>query len=278
LDPADLEARAGPEGSTEPVIGVAIPTLNSIEYLEATLASVQRQRGVRVQLVVADSGSTDGTLEVCAGKGIEVVYVPPGNMYRAINEGIRRLESEWVAYLNSDDVLYTDAYARLLATARATGADVAYGSADFLDEHGRFRYSLRAPAPGQLGLLFDRPLFGFSPHCAIFKRSVFDALGGFSERFRHIADADFYARALDGGSRFAAVAGPAVGTFRLLRSQLSRREAGVAAEERAVFVRERPVRRVRASLAVLRWKLRNGPEYLVRWLRTGRWRGFWGTG
>src|SRR6266853_4187237 len=135
-------------------IGVVIPTWNSAKTLAVALLSLQQQQGIRVKIVVADSGSEDGTLEICGSAGVQAVYVPPGNMYRAINVGLRMLGTPWLAYLNSDDFLYGDSYTRLVTCGEASGADVIYGNSDFVDAHARFLYSLHAARPIALPWLF----------------------------------------------------------------------------------------------------------------------------
>jgi len=202
--------------------------------------------------------------------GVTTIYVPPGNMYRAINAGLRPMEADWLAYLNSDDFVYADTYERLLSKAVASKADVVYGSGDFVDAHARFLYSLGAAPPGALPSLFDNMCFGFMPHAAIFTKAVFEELGGFDESFRHIADMEFFARACFAGRSFASVPYPSVAVFRIHGDQISSRERNVAREE-VVQLRGRWGRKnsVVSHLAVLRWKARNARQYLVRWLRTG---------
>jgi len=51
------------------------------------------------------------------------------------------LNTEWVTYLNSDDVVYGDAYARLIMLGNEEKADVVYGHYDYVDYFGRFLYS-----------------------------------------------------------------------------------------------------------------------------------------
>ncbi|MGH9840087.1 MAG: oligosaccharide flippase family protein [Blastocatellia bacterium] len=46
------------------------------------------QRGVAVNIIVADSGSTDATPEICRRWNARVIYAEPGNMYRAINAAL----------------------------------------------------------------------------------------------------------------------------------------------------------------------------------------------
>src|SRR5215469_16640666 len=95
-------------------IGVVVPTLNSAATLHWTLCSLRTQRDVSIEIIVADSGSTDETPDICKFWGVQTIYVPPGNMYRAINAGLRQFDTEWVTYLNSDDVVYPNSYARLV--------------------------------------------------------------------------------------------------------------------------------------------------------------------
>jgi glycosyltransferase involved in cell wall biosynthesis len=252
-------------------IGVVVPTLNSGRTIASALASLREQRGCRVDIIVADSGSTDATLDVCRRLDVRAVYVPPGNMYQAINEGLRRLKTPWLAYLNSDDLVYADAYERLIRLAEQDGADVVYGDSDFVDVAGRYLYSLGAPAPDRLSNLFRAKMFGFHPHAAAFRREVFEKLGGFSGRLRHVADMEFFARACFLGHKFAHEPGPAVAAFRVHVDQLSRRERHVAEEERATLAGEGwgPPGVVESRIATTRWKMGNFRQYLIRWLRTG---------
>ena len=249
---------------------MVVPTFNSARTLDAALLSAQEQQGCETEVIVADSGSTDGTLEICSRWNVRTVYVPPGNMYQAINEGMRSLRSPWVTYLNSDDLVFADSYARLVSKGEASAADVAYGNGDFVDTQGRFLYSLEAPPAAALLSLFEAGFFGFLPHAAVIRRAVFDELGGFDQRFRHVADMEFFARACLAGKRFATIPYPSVAVFRVHPGQISRREKDVVTEELARLTRKRPVgRRLAGRLAIARWKLNNARQYALRWLRTG---------
>jgi glycosyltransferase involved in cell wall biosynthesis len=259
------------EEADEMDIGVVVPTLNSGRTIASALASLLEQRDCRVEVLVADSGSTDATLDVCRRLGVECIYVPPGSMYAAINEGLRRLRGPWLAYLNSDDLLYADAYERLIRLGEAEGADVVYGGSDLVDVAGRYLYSLRAPAPDRLASLFRAKMFGFHPHAAAFRREMFEKLGGFSGRLRHVADMEFFGRACFLGHRFAHDPGAAVAVFRVHGDQLSRRERHVVEEERRTLVGDGwgPQGVVENRVAISRWKIDNLRQYLIRWLRTG---------
>src|SRR3989442_1200257 len=255
---------------TEVRVGVVIPTLNSAGTLRTALLSVTQQAGCSATVVVADSGSTDGTLDICTAYGSKVLYVPPGNMYAAINHGVRNLPCSWIAYLNSDDFVYSNTYERLVNEGVHSEADVVYGRGDYVDSHGRFLYSLSSPRPQDLSQLFKAQFFPFMPHAAVFRKEVFDELRGFDETFRHIADMEFFGRACFAGKRFALVEGASVAAFRIHATQLSARESTVVMTEKAQLrTRWNHGNAIAKRLCLTKWKITNAHQYLLRWLRTG---------
>lgn len=246
-------------------ISCVVPTLNSAETLETTLLSLKSQRGVNVEITVADSGSDDDTLEICQQFSVATIYVEPGNMYRAINAGLSQSRSEWLAYLNSDDWLYPDSFARLIELGDSSGADVVYGNCDYADGSSRFVYSFAAARPEQLAPLFRLGRMGFAQPAAIFRRSLYQRLGGFDEQYCFKADADFYIRAINAEARFALLDGPPVCCFRVHTAQLSNRKRELIEEEgKRVF--GAPGMKSRASdfMALAEWRLKNLPHYLLR--------------
>jgi glycosyltransferase involved in cell wall biosynthesis len=252
-------------------IGVVVPTLNSAETLEWTLLALKNQEGCRVNIVVVDSGSSDDTLEICTRHKVRTQYTPPGNMYRAINVGMRLLDTEWVTYLNSDDIVYRDAYSRLMGLGNLRGVDVVYGHSDFMDWTGRFRYSFMAAPPVLLRGLVGSGVLQFSQPAAIFRKTVYGDLQGFSEKYRSIADFDFFARAILNGKKFERLAFPTVTAFRLHPNQFSHKESGIVHEETSQFFREWKIAHSFTSSFLFGWwRFLNTGHYLLRILRNGR--------
>jgi glycosyltransferase involved in cell wall biosynthesis len=249
-------------------IGVVVPTLNSSATLAWTLCALRGQRDVTLEIIVADSGSEDGTLDICKGCGIPTIYVPPGNMYRAINAGLRQMDTEWATYLNSDDVVYPLSYSRMVALGEEQHASVVYGESDFVDFEGRFLYEVKSPPPSRLPGMFRWGRLGFKQAGAIFRRVAFEEVGGFDERYRLISDYDFFYRLSLSGYAHAQLKGPAVAAFRLHPSQLSDREAENMKREMMLF---REVQRAKTSLGdlldVLYWRVQNSSTYLWRLMK-----------
>lgn len=252
----------------KPSIGCVVPTLNSAETLDMTLLSLRSQKDVELQVIVADSGSTDGTLDICRRWNIPVIQVAPGNMYYAINQGFRKYDSEWVTYLNSDDWIYPNTYHRLLTQSIPMKADVIYGNCDYSDSQGRFVYSFSAAEPNELLPLFRLRRMGFAQQTAVFRRRLFQELNGFDETFRFRADADFFIRALLAGKYFTKLPGPPVACFRLHSKQFSNQgleQTEIEADR--IFGQEQLVSHFRDWLTLGSWRVRNLPQYAIRIIR-----------
>ncbi|MBL8187575.1 MAG: glycosyltransferase [Acidobacteria bacterium] len=252
----------------QPLISCVIPTLNSAATLDVTLLSLRSQQGIKPEIIVADSASTDNTLQICQRWDVPTIYVPPGSMYRAINAGLQQCSGEWVCYVNSDDWLYPDSLIRLTTLGEQTDADVVYGNCDYCDEQGRFVYSFSAAKPKELLPLFRLRQMGFAQPSAIFRRNLFQQLKGFDEGLVYRADADFFIRGLLLQKQFTKLVGPSVACFRLHSKQLSNRSNELTdIEAEQIFGRKEMQALLRDRIASLTWKCRNLSHYAIRILR-----------
>lgn len=253
---------------SSPVVTCVIPVLNGASTLHWTIASLRAQQGADVRIIAVDSGSTDGTLDICARWDVETRYVERGNMYRAVNAGLEDAQTRWLTYLNADDIVYTTAFRDLIDLAERSAADVAYGNADFMSGDGSFLFGVRSAPPADLPHLFRIPLQGLPQPGTIFAGSLFEKLGGFNTEFRLAGDADFFLRALQSGAKFVHLRQP-VCSFRLhAAQQTATQRAGVREEDRRIQSAAGG-RTAAATAAMLKWRLRNVPSYLIRYLRTG---------
>jgi glycosyltransferase involved in cell wall biosynthesis len=252
----------------KPNISVIVPTLNSAATLDMTLLSLHTQKNCGVKVQVVDSGSTDGTLDICSRWGVSPLYVPPGNMYRAINRGLDSCATTWLMYLNSDDFVFPDSLERLINFGEQARADVVYGSCDYVDAEGRFLHSFTPAAPGDLQMLAWSGNLGFAQQAVIFCRTLYERLGSFNELYSLTADLDFYWRAAKTEARFARLLGPSVACFRLSAGQLSHtRTQEMREQTRALLAAYWAKPGLRDRLTLLRWRVANWPQYGIRILR-----------
>ena len=186
--------------TTERSMGIVVPTLNSEKYLKETSESLVKlkilfqRKKLELQLIIVDSGSDDDTLDICKDYGFDVLYFPPGNMYKAVNFGFKNLSSSWLAYCNSDDVIYPDNFLRAFLENENKHSDLICGGTDYIDGDSNFLYSRRMT----FGFLNRKALlYGLnfiSQPSTFFSRKLYESLNGFSENYLYSSDFDFYVR------------------------------------------------------------------------------------
>ena len=99
--------------SDRPLVSVVIPNWNGAHHLPTCLESLRRQSLAGVKVIVADNGSTDGSLDLLARDYPEVRLLPLGRnlgFAGACNAGMRVAQGEFIALLNND----TEAHPRWL--------------------------------------------------------------------------------------------------------------------------------------------------------------------
>jgi glycosyltransferase involved in cell wall biosynthesis len=240
-----------------------IPTLNSAKTLEYTILSLRQQELVDVSIIVIDSGSQDETLEICKKWGIDTYYVKPGNMYEAINYGLSMCTTEWVGYLNSDDILYGNSLKKLIELGNNDKADIVYGNCDFIDIDGRFLYSFLSPYPNQLFSIMKKERSScISQPTAIFRRDLYERLDGFDTRYLYSADYDFFVRAMSSNAVFTCLVSPPVACFRLHENQFSQNKINELWEESKGIISNNLS--VVDYLLWLQWKIRNTRHYIMK--------------
>jgi glycosyltransferase involved in cell wall biosynthesis len=155
-----------------PLVSILTPSFEQGRFLPDCLVSVARQTYPRIEHVVVDGGSTDGTLDVLgsAGEAVRWISEPDDGQADAVNKAFAASTGEIVGWVNSDDGLFAvDTVTRVVAAfAEHPEAGVVYGDAALVDEDGRIIRHHRSRWPtGSLPLA--SPLV---QPAAFFRRSV----------------------------------------------------------------------------------------------------------
>lgn len=122
-------------------VSVVIPAYNAASYVAACIDSVLAQQTTRrIQIIVVNDGSTDGTGAVlqayAARPEVTVVTLTDGgSAAKARNAGLLHATGRYLMFVDSDDVLLPAAVERLVTAAEATGADVVQGGWQYIDEN-----------------------------------------------------------------------------------------------------------------------------------------------
>lgn len=189
----------------EPLISVIVPVLNGVSSLAETFNSILAQDYPRIELIVIDGGSTDGTIDVIHDFSAVIAYWETGKdsgISDAFNRGVRRASGDLVAILNSDDAWGPGALKQVLcAFVTNPDADIYYGGVRYVDPITSNAY-VRHP---DISRMKER-MYLFHP--AIFvKKTAYERIGLYSDKYKLAMDSEWLHRAIDRGLEFKAVSG-----------------------------------------------------------------------
>jgi glycosyltransferase involved in cell wall biosynthesis len=176
------------------VVSVVVPAYNHAETLPAAIDSLLAQDYPALEIIVLDDGSTDHTREVLTAYGSRIRWETHPNMGQAatLNKGWAMAGGEILGYLSADDFLYPDAVSTAVAALAVPSAIVTYCDFDLVDPDGR---RLRQVLRPEFSLETVLTTLDCPPGPgAFFRRSAFDAAGGWNPALRQIPDFDFWLR------------------------------------------------------------------------------------
>lgn len=195
-----------------PVISIVTICFNSVSTVEETILSVLGQHYDKLDFVIIDGGSTDGTLDVIERYRSRLGYFhsePDKGISDAFNKGILHSKGDIIGIINSDDILLPGALEQM-AEAYEEGVDIYRGNVIIRNKEtgftGRDIPSMKFPL---------MPFWVNVDHQGTFVTAeAYRRWGMYDLNFRYMMDHDFLTRAYQGGARFKYV--PAdVAEFRL---------------------------------------------------------------
>ncbi len=135
--------------SRQPLVSIIIDNYNYREFLPLAISSALGQTYPKVEVVVVDDGSTDGSQSVVQGYGDRVTAIlkANGGQASAFNAGFARSSGEIVVFLDSDDILLPNAICLVVDAFRD---DPRLAKVHFhmsvIDAEGRLTGASRPPA------------------------------------------------------------------------------------------------------------------------------------
>ena len=192
-----VENLAAPTGgSGSPLVSVIIPCYNYAAYVRECILSVVNQTFSDLEIIVVNDGSTDNSkavIESCIKefKNTRItLFDQPNSGQPAIsrNNGIKVAKGRFILPLDADDVLSSRIIAECLDTFnRNPESSVVY--TDFINQSPDNSQYIQATGEFQSELLRANNQLAY---CSMYRRKVWEALGGYRTNIRGYEDWDFW--------------------------------------------------------------------------------------
>lgn len=160
---------------TEPLVSVVVPVYNMELYLQECIESVLSQTYEHVELVLVDDGSVDNSLEICQRykhlNNVKIVAEGHHGQSFARKRGVIESSGEWIVFLDSDDMLLTNAITDLLETS-SDDVDIVLGVTNDDTFFVNLMPSYLSPNEYLKGMAFKK--FNTCPWGKMFRRCIFN--------------------------------------------------------------------------------------------------------
>ena len=192
-------------------VSVIIPNYNGKEYIRDCLDSLLAQGSGKLPVIVVDNASTDGSREIIEREYPMVRLILLKKNYgfsRAVNEGIRAADTEFVILLNNDTRVAAGFAAELLHAIRKNEKLFSCQAQmrqmdrpELIDNAGDFYCALGWAVTRGKGRKCDRyageeRIFSSCAGAAIYRKHIFEEIGYFDEKhFAYLEDVDVCYRA-----------------------------------------------------------------------------------
>ena len=198
------------EVSNIPLVSVVVPTHNRKSAVTRCVESILRTTYPRIEVIVVDDASTDGTFQHLSSlfPNVRLIRLEREQMVSASrNTGRKRANGEFVFLVDDDNVVHPDAIAELVkAISENPHAGIAGPIMYYLREPEQVwcsgvsrntltsitKFSIEKPSSSANSYVTDD-----IPNAFMVKKAVFDDVGDFDQIgfVQHLAEADFSTRA-----------------------------------------------------------------------------------
>jgi glycosyltransferase involved in cell wall biosynthesis len=182
-----------------PTVSVIIPTYNYADYLPEAIESVLKQTFRDIEVILVDDGSTDNTPQIVqkylTNPLVHYVRKENGGQASAKNRGIIESTGEFIAFLDADDIWFSNKLElQLQLFGKNPHTGVVYSRRIYIDPSGKPLPTIQRKLHrgSILNKIYITNFVCFSS--SIVRKNCFQRLGLFDEKLRFSEDYDFWIR------------------------------------------------------------------------------------
>ena len=173
-----------------PEISIIIPARNEEKFLPACLASIAKaadKASIAIEVIVVLNRCNDQTEDIARRAGCHIAYNDNKNLSQIRNSGVKIARSEIIVTLDADSRMSENMLTAVLA--KLSKNNIIGGGVLIIPE--RISLGIFLTSLGLIPLIFKDKI---SAGLFYFRKSDFDAIGGFDESFVSVEDIDFARR------------------------------------------------------------------------------------
>lgn len=191
IDTSSIQAEPGPMS----IVSIIIPVFNRLLPLERALKSVQQQSFKEFKVIVVDDHSTEDIQFVVDKFGFEQIKTSGKGVSAARNTGIRSTQSDFIAFLDSDDEwLPPKLEKQIQFLSEHPELSIVHTNETWIRNGQQVGQSQKHQKSG--GRIFSQCTNSclIAPSSVLIRRSLFDQVGLFDENFPVCEDFDLWLR------------------------------------------------------------------------------------
>ncbi len=176
-----------------PLVSIILPTYNGAAYLRQSIESCLTQTYVRIELIVIDDGSTDGTPDIIRSfKDVRLSYVRHGKNHghiAALNKGFAMSRGALLTWTSDDNYYAPQAIAVMVgALQEFWDVDMVYAPYYVINKDGAIQREGRIEDPSALD---EDNRVGA---CFLYRRKVYEIIGDYHQEAFLAEDYEYWLR------------------------------------------------------------------------------------
>lgn len=187
-----------------PLVSVLIPAFNSERFIAKCVESVLGQNYGRVEVIVVDDGSTDGTREVLEHyKELKVISQTNQGACVARNKALCAADGDYIKFLDADDFLLAEAIALQVDAMKKLDANsMVYGDY-IIHREGDVKAINNVVIQQEREQLPQLIMANILTSTPMHRKGLLKKVGGFDARFKSGQEWNLHVRLAAQGARFA---------------------------------------------------------------------------
>jgi glycosyltransferase involved in cell wall biosynthesis len=178
-----------------PLVSIITPSYNQASFLEETIDSVINQDYEKIEYIIVDGGSTDGSDNIIEQYSKKIAYwvsEPDLGQSHAINKGLGLAKGEIVCWLNSDDLFFPHSVSKAVNSFQNyPKAGMVYANCLEIDKNGE----ILAVTKVRQYCLLDLLTFNIIPQPTVFlRRDLVMEIKGLNQSLNLLFDHEMWIR------------------------------------------------------------------------------------